>query len=235
MSKTTNIEFLRHVPVFADLDDVDLMQISRIAIFRKYRKGMIIFMEGEPGDELYFVKEGRVKLSKMLADGREQILHFVQKGDVFAEILLFDGGTFPATAEVQEDGEIGMIRNADLEILLQKHPQISFKLLKLLSKRLRTAQQQIRDLALKDTYGRMASTLLKLAQDYSAQDDDAQNQGVTMINFALSQQELANIIGSSRETVARILSDFKKQKLIEVNSQKITIIDLNGLREWSNR
>ena len=230
MRITTTEDFLRHVPVFADMDEEELKKIVQIALFRKYRKGMIIFMEGEPGDELYFVKEGRVKLSKMLADGREQILHFVQKGDVFAEILLFDGGTFPATAEMLEDGEIGMIRNADLEVLLEKHPTMSIKLLKLLSKRLRRAQQQIRDLALKDTYGRMASTLLKLEQEYGIE-----QQGVTMINFALSQQELANMIGSSRETVARILSDFKKQKLIEVNSQKISILDIRGLKEWSNR
>ncbi|MDW7675828.1 MAG: Crp/Fnr family transcriptional regulator [Bacillota bacterium] len=223
-------EFLKHVPIFSDLPDEDLERISKITIYRKYRKGMIIFMEGEPGDELYFVKAGRIKLSKLLEDGREQILHFVQKGEVFAEILLFDGGTFPATSEVMEDAEIGIIRNSDLDRLLRDCPDITIKLLKVMSKRLRRAQLQIRDLALKDTYGRMASTILKLASEYGKEE---RNQ--LEIDFSLSQQELANLIGSSRETVARILSDFKKQKLLTVNRQKITILNLQGLKDWSTR
>jgi CRP/FNR family transcriptional regulator len=223
-------QFLKHVPIFADLADEELEKISRIIIYRKYRKGMIIFMEGEPGDELYFVKEGRIKLAKLLMDGREQILHFVQKGEVFAEILLFDGGSFPATSEVMEDAEIGIIRNADLDKLLREYPDIAIKLLKVMSKRLRRAQLQIRDLALKDTFGRMASTLLKLAGEYGVVKD-----GIVIIDFSLSQQELANLIGSSRETVARILSDFKRQKLISVNRQKISILNKNGLLEWSER
>lgn len=216
--------------MFADLSHGDLSKISDIVIYRKYKKGMIIFMEGEPGDELYFVKQGRIKLAKALADGREQILHFVQKGEVFAEVLLFDGGTFPATAEVVEDAEVGIIRNKELDKLLNTHPEIAVKLLKIMSHRLRKAQLQIRDLALKDTYGRMASTLLKLAAEYGVE-----KQNTTEIDISLSQQELANMIGSSRETVARILSDFKKQKLVEVNKQKVSIIDLTGLQHWSNR
>jgi CRP/FNR family transcriptional regulator len=223
-------QLLKHVPIFADLADDEQEKISRIIIYRKYRKGMIIFMEGEPGDELYFVKEGRVKLAKLLEDGREQILHFVQKGEVFAEILLFDGGSFPATSEVMEDAEIGIIRNADLDKMLREYPDIAIKLLKVMSKRLRRAQMQIRDLALKDTFGRMASALLKLAGEYGVVKD-----GVVIIDFSLSQQELANLIGSSRETVARILSDFKRQKLISVNRQKISILNKNGLLEWSER
>lgn len=223
-------QLLKHVPIFADLADDEQEKISRIIVYRKYRKGMIIFMEGEPGDELYFVKEGRVKLAKLLEDGREQILHFVQKGEVFAEILLFDGGSFPATSEVMEDAEIGIIRNTDLDKLLREYPDIAIKLLKVMSKRLRRAQLQIRDLALKDTFGRMASTLLKLAGEYGVVKD-----GVVIIDFSLSQQELANLIGSSRETVARILSDFKRQKLISVTRQKISILNKKGLLEWSER
>ncbi|MGF7185104.1 CRP/FNR family transcriptional regulator [Desulfitispora alkaliphila] len=221
------VQSLKAVPFFSDLSHEDLKRINDIVIYRRYRKGMLIFMEGEPGDELYFVKEGRIKLSKMLDDGREHILHFVQAGEVFAEILLFDGGNFPATAEVMEKAEIGIIRNKDLDKLLKECPEITLKLLKVMSKRLRKAQLQIRDLALKDTYSRLASTLLKLAQEYG---DDSGG-----INFTLSQQELANMIGSSRETVARILSDFKNDNLISVQRKRIIILDSEGLKNWSVR
>jgi len=213
--------------MFFDLTDEDLNMISEIILTRKYRKGMIIFMEGEPGDGLYFIKEGRVKISKMTSDGREQILHLLKQGDVFAEVTLFDGGPFPATSEVLEDSVIGIIRNQDIDRLIKNYPDLAVRLLKIMSKKLRMAQIQIRDLALKDTYGRMVGMLLKLGNEYGEKCE----QGLR-ITIPLGRQELANMIGTSRETVTRILSDFKKSKVIELDKQEIIITNEKKMKEW---
>ncbi|QGP92895.1 Anaerobic regulatory protein [Neomoorella glycerini] len=222
-----NWEFLRQVPVFADLSPEELQHIASLAIFRRYRKNMYIFMEGEPGDAIYFVKKGAIKLFQVLEDGREKILHFVREGEIFAEVLLFEGGPYPATAETLEDTEVGIIRNADMERLLSRHGEMAVKIIKVMSRRLRQAQEHIRDLALKGAYGRLASTLLQLARDYGTPRED----GVT-IDLNLSQQELASLIGTSRETVARILSDFKRLGAVGVERQRITILSPQKLAGW---
>ena len=221
------IHSLKRVPMFSDLLEEDLNMISEIILTRKYRKSMIIFMEGEPGDGLYFVKEGRVKISKMTSDGREQILHLLQQGDVFAEVTLFDGGPFPATAEVLEDSVVGIIRNQDIDRLIKNYPDLAVRLLKIMSKKLRMAQTQIRDLALKDTYGRMVGMLLKLGDEYGKECE----QGLK-ITIPLGRQELANMIGTSRETVTRILSDFKKSKVIVLDKQEIIITNEKKMKDW---
>ncbi|GEA16700.1 MAG: family transcriptional regulator, cyclic receptor protein [Moorella sp. (in: firmicutes)] len=222
-----NWEFLRQVPVFADLSPEELQHIASLALLRRYRKNMYIFMEGEPGDAIYFVKKGAIKLFQVLEDGREKILHFVREGEIFAEVLLFEGGPYPATAETLEDTEVGIIRNADMERLLSQHGEIAVKIIKVMSRRLRRAQEHIRDLALKGAYGRLASTLLQLARDYGTPRED----GVT-IDLNLSQQELASLIGTSRETVARILSDFKRLGAVGVERQRITILSPQKLAGW---
>ncbi|MBE3572564.1 MAG: Crp/Fnr family transcriptional regulator [Moorella humiferrea] len=220
-------EFLRQVPVFADLSPEELQHIASLAQVRRYRKNMYIFMQGEPGDAIYFVKKGAIKLFQVLEDGREKILHFVREGEIFAEVLLFEGGPYPATAETLEDSEVGIIRNADMERLLSRHGEMAVKIIKVMSRRLRRAQEHIRDLALKGAYGRLASTLLQLAKDYGTPRAD----GVT-IELNLSQQELASLIGTSRETVARILSDFKRLGAVGVERQRITILSPQKLKNW---
>ncbi|MEW8957662.1 MAG: Crp/Fnr family transcriptional regulator [Moorella sp. (in: firmicutes)] len=220
-------EFLRQIPVFADLSPEELQHIASLALVRRYRKNMYIFMQGEPGDAIYFVKKGAIKLFQVLEDGREKILHFVREGEIFAEVLLFEGGPYPATAETLEDSEVGIIRNADMERLLSRHGEMAVKIIKVMSRRLRRAQEHIRDLALKGAYGRLASTLLQLARDYGTPRAD----GVT-IELNLSQQELASLIGTSRETVARILSDFKRLGAVGVERQRITILSPQKLKNW---
>ncbi|MHB1125960.1 MAG: Crp/Fnr family transcriptional regulator [Bacillota bacterium] len=223
------VDYLKRITIFNELADEEMEKVASIVLTRRYKKGMIIFMEGEPGDGLYFVKAGRVKVAKILEDGREKTLHYLQEGDIFAEVLLFDPeGEFPATAEAVEDSVIGIVRNQEIENLLQSNPQITLKILHYMSRRLRQAQQHVRDLAFKDTYGRLAVTLLRLAQEYGQPGAEG-----TVINISLSQQELANLIGSSRETVARILGDFRKEGSLKMEKQIITILNEKKLTRWT--
>ncbi|NLL19058.1 MAG: Crp/Fnr family transcriptional regulator [Clostridia bacterium] len=219
--------YLRRIFVFDSLTDDELAKIAAIVRMKEYKRNTVIFREGEEGEGLFFVIKGKIKLSKLSEEGKEKILHFCSEGDVFAEILLFDGGVYPATAETLENSEIGLIRHADMERVLYENSGITVKFLKVMAKRLREAQFHIRDLAFKDAYSRLASTLLNLSAEYGRQ-----TAGADYVGISLNQQELANVIGTSRETVARIIGDWRRDGIIAVHKKEIIIKDKKKLAAW---
>ena len=222
-----NHDYLRQISIFSELEDEFLEKIYKISRVRKYEKGRIIFMEGEPGEAFFYIKSGLVKISKLSRDGREHILHVLNEGHVFAEVTLFSNTEYPATAEVLEDAEIGIIKNEDLEKVIKENPDLSLQMIKYLNKRLVEAHMKIRNLALYDTYERTAQALVKLAEDYGKKSSKGVN-----LDINISRQELANIVGTTRETVIRALTAFKKERLIGIEKNTITIIDLESLKEW---
>lgn len=222
-----NYDYLRQISIFSELKDEFLDKIHRMSVLRKYGKGRIIFMEGEPGDAFFYVKSGLIKISKLSRDGREHILHILNEGHIFAEITLFSKTVYPATAEVLEEAEIGMIKNEDLEKVIMENPELSLQLIKYLNRRLEEAHMKIRNLALYDTYGRTAQALIKLAEDYGRKS----SKGVEL-DLNISRQELANIVGTTRETVTRVLTAFKKEHSIDIDKNTITIVDLEKVKEW---
>lgn len=222
-----NHDYLRQISIFSELESEFLEEIYKISRVRKYEKGRIIFMEGEPGEAFFYIKSGLVKISKLSRDGREHILHVLNEGHVFAEVTLFSNTEYPATAEVLEDAEIGIIKNEDLEKVIKENPDLSLQMIKYLNKRLVEAHMKIRNLALYDTYERTAQALVKLAEDYGKKSSKGVN-----LDINISRQELANIVGTTRETVIRALTAFKKERLIGIEKNTITIIDLESLKEW---
>lgn len=221
-----NIDYLRNIHLFVDLSTEQLEQVANLVIERKYQRGRIIFMENEPGEAVYLLKKGRVKVFKQDEDGREHILHYINPGEVFGEVVLFDGGDYPACTEVVEDSEIGFIRNKDMDELVIKNPSIALALLKYMSRRLRFAQHQIMELALKDTTRRLASVLLQLAHEHGTHED----KGIR-ISLNLTNQELASMIGTSRETANRILSEFRRGKAVLIEKQDIIVLT-DKLKTW---
>lgn len=219
---------LRDTPYFSTLSEENLEKIIDLMIIRNYKKGEVIFFEKEQGEGLFFIKSGKVKITKIVESGDEQILHILKQGKIFAEVVLFDGGNYPATAIAMEDSQIGILRNSDIERLITEIPEIAFEILKVMSKRLRRAQKTIRNLGLKNTKSRTASILLQLAKEHGL---DSLNENQVEINLSLSQQELANLIGASRETISRILGKLKKKDLITTSRQQIIIKDLTGLKK----
>lgn len=225
--KKADVNILKKVPVFEGLTQEDLEQISSVTIEKNLRKGTIIFMEGDKGDTFYFVKSGKVKVSKTTPEGRELIFTILTDGDVFAEVALFNDVDYPAGAEVMEDSCIGMIRNEDLENLIRKNAEIALHIIKVFSKKLYSSQQKVKELALGDTYARTAQTILKLAQN-----NGKETQKGVELQLDLSRQDLANLIGTARETVSRALSQFKKEGSIDIDKKKIVIKDINKLKKW---
>jgi CRP/FNR family transcriptional regulator, cyclic AMP receptor protein len=220
-------EYLKHIPIFEELGSEELSAIGKVTIDRKYKKNMIIFMEGEPGEGFHYVKSGKVKIVKMAQDGREHIINILGPGEVFAEVLLFNKGPYPATAIAQEDSAIGIIKNTDLETVIAENARIALHLIKVLNKKLLHCQMKIKTLALSDTFARTAQILVKLAHQYGEQTE----RGI-QINIDMTRQDLANLVGTSRETVTRALSSLKKDKVIDFEDQKITVLKMDKLKEF---
>jgi CRP/FNR family transcriptional regulator len=220
-------DYLKQINVFSSLQEEQLKKIDSISIMRSYAKGRIIIMEGEPGEAFFYIKSGMVKISKLSSDGREHILHILNAGHVFAEVTLFSQAAYPATAEVLEDAQIGMIKNGDLEKLMVENPEISLSMIKYLNKRLIEAQTKVRNLALYDTYGRTAQALVKLAEDYGRKTV----RGIEL-DLSISRQELANLVGTTRETVIRALAAFKKEKSIDLDKSSIIILNIDKIKQW---
>ena len=221
------IKQLHKVPMFEGLNDGDLLKIANLAGERFYPKDSIIFFEGEPGKAFFFLRSGRVKISKLGSEGNEQILKLLEPGAVFAEVILFSDEPYPATARVMEDAKIGMIKKEDFEGLIKVQPELAIRLLKLLNIRLREAQLKVKEMGLFDTHSRTASLLMNLAKVYGKESKE----GITF-ELNLNRQELASMIGTTRETVTRVLSRFRKEGIIELQGDKITIIEPEELADW---
>ncbi|TCL32163.1 CRP/FNR family transcriptional regulator [Anaerospora hongkongensis] len=220
------IQQLKKMPVFADLPDAQLKDLYQITTERKYRKGSVIFLEGEQGEGFHYLQSGKVKIVKMTDDGREHIINILSPGDLFAEVLLFNNRDYPATAIAVEDSKVGVIKNTDLERLILGNNLLALQLIKALSQRLLFAQQKIKNLALHDVTARTAETLLRLGTEHGR----ILTNGQIEITLDLSRQDLASLVGTTRETVTRTLSSLKKDKIIDFDIHKITIIEPNKLK-----
>lgn len=225
---TSTIQYLKQIPVFAELSDSQLIQINENILERLYRRGTIIFMEGEPGEGFHCVLGGKVKIVKATDDGREHIIKILSPGDIFAEVLLFNNQPYPATAIAVEDSRVGIIKNADLERLVLNNNQLALQLIKALSQRLLYAQQKIKNLALNDVLARTAETLLRLGKEHGRPGTD----GAIVINLELSRQDLASLVGTTRETVTRTLSTLKKDRIIDFDGHEMIILQPVKLKSY---
>ncbi|MDR3566268.1 MAG: Crp/Fnr family transcriptional regulator [Negativicutes bacterium] len=223
------LQYLKKIPVFADLAEAQLALIAERTIERAYRRGAVIFLEGEPGDGFHYVKSGKVKIVRATDDGREHIVKLLIPGDIFAEVLLFNNRSYPATAIATEDSEIGTIKNVDLEKLVLTNNALALQLIKALSQRLLYAQQKIKNLALSDVLARTAETLLRLGAEHGETRPD----GKIAITLEMSRQDLASLVGTTRETVTRTLSSLKKEKIIDFDGQKMILLRPDKLTSYS--
>ena len=215
---------LRKIPVFAGLPDDLLRLIGSHTVERQISKGETIFHEGDPGEGFHYVIEGQVKIIKTSEDGREHIIKVMQAGDLFAEVLLFNALPYPATATAVDAVRVGVIRNADLERLVLGNNQLALQLIKALSQRLLYAQQKIKNLALDDVLSRTAEVLLRLATDQVGRER------VPEIRLDFSRQDLASLVGTTRETVTRTLSALKKDGIIDFEGSIIRLHDVQYLQ-----
>jgi CRP/FNR family transcriptional regulator, cyclic AMP receptor protein len=214
------VETLRRVPLFAQLAPDDLQRVAAVARDRPYPRNSVIVFEDDPGDALFVVAAGQVKVVLVGEDGREVILAVLGPGDFFGELALIDDEPRSAHVIAMDDARLLVLRRDDFQRALEAHPRIALGLLRALSRRLRRADDKIGALVLLDVYGRVARVLLELAADTPSGD---RIHGVT-------HATMAQMIGSSRETVSRTLGHLADRGLIVVSRDGIHLTDRAALR-----
>ncbi|RCW50506.1 MULTISPECIES: Crp/Fnr family transcriptional regulator [unclassified Halanaerobium] len=211
---------LKELTVFARLDPEELRLICEKSYAKIYKKGEVIFFENDSVKKLYMLINGKVKLTMLSEEGKEKVLTILQEGDIFGEISLFDEDPHPLTAETLDDARLLIIPWKDMENIILERPSLAIKIIEALSKKTRLLTSQVRELVFQDAAGRLASLLARLSDDFGREVDQG-----TVIDLVLTHQELANLIGSSRVTVTKLINRFIDDGIIKIVKRKIIITD----------
>lgn len=221
----TNKWFLRRIQIFSKLSDKELEKFLGILSEKTYKDGEIIFHKDDPGSSLFILKSGLVKISINDKKGNEYILKIMYPFDFFGEMALLDGQSRSATVTSLEKSTALIIKREHFISLIEKHPQIALSIMAVLSRRLRKTDEKIGNLRFADAYGKVAEIILDIADE-----SGIRNKSGIVLNLKLSRQGLADFAGVSRETVTRILNEFKKSGCIKMEKGKITILNEAMLR-----
>ncbi|MBN2012752.1 Crp/Fnr family transcriptional regulator [candidate division KSB1 bacterium] len=211
---------LKKVPMFSQLDVEDVKKIRKLCVTKQYPKDQIILVEEDAGSSMFLILRGRVKVSRVSDDGREVILSILEDGDFFGELSLLDGKARSASVTAIENSEVLLLRRGDFLNLLESYPQISIGMLKELAARIRRSDSQIKSLSLQDAMGRVSSTLIMFAEDHGRK-----NQQEVVITKVPLQQDLANMSGTSRETISRVFKYLEDEQLIRREGRKLIFPD----------
>src|SRR4030095_2811295 len=204
--------------VFCSLTNSQMSEMSSEKSCSIYKKGQVIFNEGNRPGGMYCVNKGKIKIFQTGEEGKEQILRLAKEGDILGYRSLISGEAYSASASVMEDAVVCFIPKSTFFGLLQSNAELSSKMMQLLSHDLKEAETRLTGLAQKPVRERMAEVLLMLNEFYGTDEDGS-------IKAAVSREDIANIVGTATETAIRILSDFKSEKLIELKGKKIKIIN----------
>ena len=214
------IELLQSVSIFWDLNENDLGHIADKMVARHFENGNYIFLEDSEGEQCFFVLEGSVKVTRLSKDGREVILAMLNEGDFFGEMSLLDGESRSANVIALEKTKVLTLDRNDFIAVVNDYPQIAVQLLKELARRLRKSDRQIASLSLSDAEKRIALCIIRFADEQGV----IQNGKVSIPKTPI-QQDIANMAGTSRETVSRALGLLEKEDLIERHGRELIILD----------
>jgi CRP/FNR family cyclic AMP-dependent transcriptional regulator len=221
----SSIDVLKSVPLFSQLGEEEVHAFAALTRERTYPKGSVIVFEDDPGDALYLVASGQVKVVLIGEDGREVILSVLGEGSFFGEMALLDNQPRSAHVIAMEDSRLLLLRRDDFQARILQSPAVAISLLAELSGRLRLADEKIGSLVLLDVNGRVAALLLRLAED----------EGGDTITKKLTHHTIAQMIGSSRETVSRTMRALVDRDIITVSRREITLQDRRALLDAAKR
>ncbi len=224
MSETT-LSHLRSVGFFRELAPNTLDIVAARMIPRRYPKGRLLFREGEPCRGLFILTRGKVEIYRSRSDGREHVLHVELPVQSVAELPLFDGGPYPASGRAAEDSDLLFLSLDDFRRLYLEHPAIAHAVIQNLGRRLRHLVQTLQRVSLLGVPARVASLLLELAKNSGA----LRNDGTFFLPY--TQGQMAQLLATTRESVARALSDLRGKGLIRQEGRKVLIVDLLGLEK----
>ncbi len=224
-----SIDLLKRCPLFAGLKEEDLKRIRAIAITKKYGKKDVLFSEGGEAKGFFVVLSGKVKLYKVSSEGKEQILHVVSAPDAFAEAALFLEGRYPAFAEALMDTQLLFFPKREFVQMIEKNPQLSINMIVSLSQYLRKFASLIEELSLREVSARIAKYLIDLSVKRSKEGKDPRE-----VELDLSKTQLASKLGTISETLSRTLAKMKAKGIIDVQKNKIRILNRSVLDELAS-
>ncbi len=221
-----DIRELKLIPLFSELKDSELESIVKMTVRQVYKKDNMVLIEEEIGSTMFVILNGRVKISRISDEGREVILSILVDGDFFGEMSILDGHTRSANAVTLEDTELMIIRRENFLQMLHSYPQVAINLLKELAHRLRRSDAQIKSLSLQNALGKVASTLLRIADD-----SGIIKHGQVEIAQLPPQQDLANMAGTSRETISRVIKSLNQLGYVKKEGSKLIVMDYERFRQ----
>ena len=217
--------YLKSVTLFADLADEEIQELMSAVKRRMFRSGEVIFHRDDPGQVLYMIKEGKVKICIISPDGQEISLAVFGKGEYFGEFALLDGLPRSTDAIALEKVECYTLHRSDFHHAIMKNPKIAIQALEALTRRMRNTDAMVEDLIFLDVYGRVAKKLLELADSHGVKTDDG-----VRIDVRLTQQELASMVGASRESVNKVIGYFTEKDFISTDKHRITLHRITDLK-----
>ncbi len=218
-------DVVRQAPLFAALDDEAAAALKATMTSREVSRGEVLFTEGDPGDRLYIIVDGKIKLGRASGDGRENLLAILGPGEMFGELSLFDPGPRNATATAVADTSLLGVGSDDLATWLNGRPDVARQLLRSLARRLRRTNEALADLVFSDVPGRVAKALLDLSERFGTPTDEG-----LRVTHDLTQEELAQLVGASRETVNKALADFAARGWLRLDQRAVLLLDIDRLR-----
>ncbi|WP_449536699.1 Crp/Fnr family transcriptional regulator [Ferdinandcohnia sp. Marseille-Q9671] len=227
MNRIEITEVLRTVPLFKELTSNELEEMVNIAQYRKYKKGSHVFMQEDPLEHVFFIYNGKVKIYKNDINGKEQIVTIQKDGDMFPHVGFFRKGNYPAYSLVLEDTMAVVISISHFESVLLQHPQVSIKLFRVLGEKIVDLQNRLEAQILNNTYEQIIKLMMRLCET----DGHEMANGKKMITTQFTNKDLANMIGTTRETVSRTLTKLKKKQLIEVDEKGNIIVDSEAIED----
>jgi CRP/FNR family cyclic AMP-dependent transcriptional regulator len=216
--------YLKNINLFHSMTPEQMRMVEERTVMREIRRKEVLYLPGEPGDRIYLLKRGVVKISALPEDGHEVILALLRKGEVFGEEAVLDDSPRDHMAEAYDDALICIITRQDFLEMLRTFPDLGFRVTKLIGFRLRTFRNRVEGLLFKGASARLAQTLLDLARDHGVRDD----RGI-LLPLRLSQTDLANLIGVTRESVNLTLADFRKRGLVEQEGRTLRLLQPEAL------
>jgi len=221
-------EVVRRAPLFTALDDAAAASLRASMDAVKIAKGSILFKEGDDGEHLYIIIDGKLKLGTSSGDGRENLLSILGPGEMFGELSLFDPGPRTSTATAVTDAKLLSLSHEKVIPWLKQNPEVSLQLLTRLSQRLRRTNEAVGDLVFSDVPGRVAKALIDLGDRFGKTTPEG-----LLVNHDLTQEELAQLVGASRETVNKALADFAGRGWLKLDGRSVLIADVDRLSKRS--
>lgn len=215
------------IPIFSGLNDEELLEISKLIERRRYKKGQVIFFEGDIFNKLYIIHRGKVKIYKYTKEGKEQILYILSEGEFIGDMHLLKSGAAEFNAEALEDVTICTFTKENFEAIIKTSPAITFNILEKMHDRIVNLENLVKTLSTKDVESRLAAMLISFGDSFG----EPTEAGIE-INTPLNREDMANFIGITRETISRKLTSLAEEGIIElIGNKKIVIKQLDSLKE----